>query len=228
MEMKEVSIIIVAGGKGLRMGGDQPKQYMELMGIPILVHTLINLQRSAPRAEYILVVPKNDHAMIRKMLQNHGIEGISITSGGGTRAESVANGLSMATRSFVAVHDSVRPFVSTDLLIRLFDTLNGHDAVAPAVAPVDSTRLLSDDGQIRTVSRDRLFLMQTPQCFRRELLETAYKNYFSSPCTELTDDVSIVEYYCGYPPKIIPGEDTNIKITTPKDLAIARYILEKK
>lgn len=222
--MNNLSVIIVAGGKGSRMGSEIPKQYLELGDKPILVLTIAQLKNYLPESEFILVVPETDAPMVESLLAQHHLKGITIAHGGSSRAESVCNGLKKAHGDFVAIHDGVRPFVTDEMIRRITKTLATSEAVIPAVSSVDSVRI----GDCYTiVPRDEVFLIQTPQCFKRELLINAYQQYFQKPNDYLTDDSSIVEYYVGVTPKIVEGERTNIKITTPMDLAIAEYILNE-
>lgn len=223
--MDHLSYVVVAGGRGRRMGSELLKQYIELQGQPILIHTLLQLKKLSPRSEFIVVVPNTDVDIVARMLEEHQLHGIQITTGGATRAESVFHGLQLTHREFVAVHDSVRPFITKGLLDRLSEALLHFDAVIPATTATDSIRVLSDQNKATIVDRNLVYLIQTPQCFRRELIMKAYELYFASPEPSLTDDASIVEFYCGTAPEIVLGDENNLKITTPKDLAIADYIL---
>ncbi|MBR8802137.1 2-C-methyl-D-erythritol 4-phosphate cytidylyltransferase [Porphyromonas levii] len=230
--MKELSIIIVAGGKGLRMESNLPKQYLMLHVKPTLVWTIEHLFEAVDKSidtEFILVRPKSDDDYVQDMMSRFLKKGIELkyADGGRERAESVRNGLDVASGSFVMVHDGVRPFVTNALLNRIWDAkMSG--AVVPALPPTDSTRILTEEGLYRSIPRNGVRLIQTPQLFERELLRDSYKAYFSKPDSSCTDDASIVELYGGLAPSIVEGEEQNFKITTPKDLALATWCLSKR
>lgn len=227
VEPKDISLLVMAGGSGQRMGASVRKQYLELSGKPILVWTLERLLCQWGKApEVVLVVPEEDFGFAQGLLSCYNFEGkVRLAAGGATRYESVWNGLREVTRRFVAVHDGVRPFVSKALLERLFSALAEHDAVVPGVSATDSVRLLDEVGENRYFPRERVMLVQTPQCFRRELLVEGYEAFFADPRPECTDDASIVSEMLGVAPFIVEGDAQNIKITRPQDLVLAEYIL---
>lgn len=223
--MNKLSVIIVAGGKGSRMGSEIPKQYLEIGGQPILALTISRISKILPQSEFILVIPKSDTEMVESLLAKYQLKNIEIVQGGRSRAESVWNGLQKAQREYVAIHDGVRPFVTEAMMKRLYKSLGKADAIIPSVSSIDSVRV----GDCFTiVPRDEVYLIQTPQCFKRDILIRAYQQYFLEPNNLLTDDSSIVEYYIGVKPLLVEGERTNIKITTPMDLAIAEFIMKDR
>lgn len=224
---KKLSIVVVAGGKGSRMGKDVPKQYIELKGIPIFIHTLLNLNRLSPESELILVVPLGDIDYVRLLLQRYNLQDVCVTYGGKSRAESVFNGLQQARCDYVAIHDAVRPFVTSRMFDDLVNAMADSDAVIPAILPIDSVRISLDGGTPYSVDRNKVYLVQTPQCFKRSILSVAYDSFFSSPSDALTDDSSIVEHYASISPVLVSGDINNIKITTPKDLLLADFILDE-
>ena len=232
MSMKELSVIIVAGGKGLRMESNLPKQYLMLHVKPILVWTIEHLYDAIDKSidtEFILVHPKADEEYVTEIMSQYLKEGIELryADGGSQRAESVQNGLDVASGAFVMVHDGVRPFVTKDLVNRIWNAkING--AVVPAMEPTDSVRILTEEGLYRSFPRGDVRLMQTPQLFERALLAKSYEGYFAQPDPSCTDDASIVELYSGLAPTIVEGEEYNLKITTPKDLALATWYLTRK
>ena len=197
--------VIVAGGQGVRMGADRPKQFLEIGGKPILRHTVERFLDFDPSMEIILVLPSAGKAWWRDYCRTEGfLERYSMVSGGITRFHSVQNALRfVGDEGIVAVHDGVRPMIGRELLARLFEAA----AVSPAVVPA--------------VPRDGLVLVQTPQLFDAKILKEAYRQPFSP---DFTDDASVVEA-AGTPVRIIPGERLNIKITTPDDLALAGKLL---
>lgn len=225
-------VLIVAGGKGLRMGGDLPKQFIPVEGKPILMHTLEAFYRWDESAGLILVLP-DDHQPYWKMLcKEIGCKvPHSVATGGETRFHSVRNGLQylsdeMENSSWcsadilVGVHDGVRPFVTPELITACFDGAAGEGAAIPVVPVIDSLREKSADGS-HPVDRSRFLAVQTPQVFRYELLWQAYNQPFSPL---FTDDASVVEAM-GEKITTVSGDPVNIKITTPFDLQIARSVM---
>lgn len=236
-EMREsgagVTIVVVAGGSGRRMGYTTPKQYLKLEGKPILIHTIERLHRALPQAELILVVPGTDREYVRGLLTtyhqlHHPKSSMRVVAGGASRAESVMQGLSEVRTPWVMVHDGVRPFVSEEVLRQLLLHLKEHRAVLPALTPTDSIRMLDERGIPRAVPREQIYTIQTPQAFDTALLQSAYARYQREPDKALTDDASIVEQYQGIVPYIIKGNRENIKITLPLDLELARLILQEE
>ena len=218
--------VIVAGGRGVRLGADMPKQFLEIGGKPILRHTVERFLSFDPSIEIILVLPKDHREYWRAYCRENGfLERYSMVSGGITRFHSVQNALSYVGEGVVAVHDGVRPLVSADLLRRLFEAAEEHEAVVPAVPVVESVRKVQKDAAgaetSAPVDRDGLVLVQTPQVFRADVLKEAYRQPFRP---SFTDDASVVEA-AGHPVTLVPGERFNIKITTPGDLSLAESLL---
>lgn len=231
--MRELSIIVVAGGKGLRMEATLPKQYLMLHVKPILAWTIEHVYKSIPSgvdAEIILVRPQADDQFVRELMATYlDTKDIHITfaDGGANRADSVMSGLAQAKGAFVMVHDGVRPFVSPALFDKIWQARNAG-AVVPIIQPIDSVRILDAEGVWRAQPRADVRLIQTPQLFERELLWHCYSDYFANPDASCTDDASIVEIYGGLAPTLVEGEEYNLKITTPKDLALATWYLTRK
>lgn len=223
-------VIIVAGGKGLRMGSDLPKQFIPVAGKPLLMHTVEKFGDWNPDAEIILVLPA-DHQPYWKMLcKEIGCRAKHrIVTGGETRFLSVRNGLEViraeigegAENVWVAVHDGVRPFVSTEVITACFDQARITGAVVPALPVVDSLREVGSEGKSKPVDRSRYYAVHTPQVFRADLLLRAYTQDYSPL---FTDDASVVEAM-NIPVDIVPSNRENIKITTPLDLVIAKALL---
>ena len=224
-------ILIVAGGKGLRMGGDLPKQFIPMHGKPILMHTLEAFHRWDASARVILVLPE-DHQPYWKMLcKEIGCKvPHAIANGGATRFESVKNGLNcLLTKRqendqpcLVAVHDGVRPFVTPEVITSCFDKAAESGAVIPVVPMIDSLRELDKDGS-HPVDRSCYCAVQTPQVFDLEVIRKAYEQPFSEL---FTDDASVVEAM-GYSIETVAGDRENIKITTPFDLLIAEAMFAR-
>ncbi len=216
-------VLIVAGGKGLRMGHDLPKQFIPLAGKPVLMHTLECFYRWDESADLILVLPE-EHQSYWKMLCRELNCPVphSIASGGDTRFQSVKNGLSFVNQpGYIAVHDGVRPFVSQKVINECFDKVTEYGAVIPVVPLVDSIREKETDGESRPADRSKFVAVQTPQVFDSRILLDAYRQVYD---TAFTDDASVVEA-AGHTIYTVAGNVENIKITTPFDLLIAEALL---
>jgi 2-C-methyl-D-erythritol 4-phosphate cytidylyltransferase len=222
---KQKIAIIVAGGKGERMNADIPKQFLEIQGKPILMHTLTVFEHFDPQMPLILVLPSYQIEFWNQLIEKHRFSiKHQVVSGGNTRFESVKNGLSVVSLpALVAVHDGVRPLVSVETIARCFDLAGECNAVIPVVDSVDSIRQITVDGN-QSVDRNLFKLVQTPQVFDAELLKNAYEQEFSSL---FTDDASVVEAM-GEKVQLVEGNRENLKITTEIDLAFAEIICKRK
>ncbi|MBR6128978.1 MAG: 2-C-methyl-D-erythritol 4-phosphate cytidylyltransferase [Bacteroidaceae bacterium] len=213
--------VIVAGGKGLRMGGDVPKQFLPIGGKPVLMHTIEAFRRALDDVEIVLVLPAEQHDYWQKLCKDYKFHSPElIAKGGETRFHSVKNGLALLPNDIeavVGVHDGVRPFVSKETIRRCFAAAAEGKAVVPVVAVVETVRQILPDGKSVTRPRDEYRLVQTPQTFPLALLKEAYQQPFSDA---FTDDASVVEAL-GKDIVMIEGNRENIKITTPSDLRIA-------
>lgn len=216
------SVIIVAGGKGLRMGGDLPKQFLPIGGKPVLMHTLEVFRRYNAMLQIVLVLPQVQQEYWMQLCEEHRFDVKHLLADGGTtRFHSVKNGLALVEApGLVGVHDGVRPFVSVEVIRRCYDLAEVHRAVIPVTDVVETLRYVSDDGS-RTVNRNEYKLVQTPQVFDTDLLKQAYSQEFSP---FFTDDASVVEAM-GVPVYLTEGNRENIKITTPFDLKIGSALL---
>lgn len=214
--------IVLAGGKGLRMGEPLPKQFIELEGKPILMHTLERL--GAHCDELILVLSADQQVYWAELCTKHNFTlSHRICDGGVTRFGSVQRGLEMIheLNSLVAIHDGVRPFVSDEVIEASFALAERVGSAIPYRPMVESIRELTKDASV-SVERSRYVSVQTPQTFRSELICRAYT---VSEESHFTDDASVYESYYHRPISLLEGNDENIKITTPKDLALAQYLL---
>lgn len=211
-------VVIVAGGQGVRMGADRPKQFLEIGGKPILRHTIERFLAFDPSFEVIVVLPSAQKEWWRDYCRQSGfLERYSIVSGGITRFHSVQNALRyVGNEGLVAVHDGVRPLVSRPLLERIFAAAEEAPAVIPAVPVVESVRRVEENTSV-PVNRDGLVLVQTPQVFAADVLKKAYDQPFSP---SFTDDASVVEA-SGVRVHVVSGDRMNLKITTPEDLQFA-------
>ncbi|WP_294480026.1 2-C-methyl-D-erythritol 4-phosphate cytidylyltransferase [uncultured Bacteroides sp.] len=214
--------IIVAGGKGLRMGGDLPKQFLPIGGKPVLMHTLEVFRKYDATLQLILVLPREQQQFWKQLCEEHHFAvDYTVADGGETRFHSVKNGLALVQApGLVGVHDGVRPFVSIDVIRRCYDLAEQHKAVIPVIDIVETVRHLTDAGS-ETVNRSDYKLVQTPQVFDVELLQKAYAQEFTP---FFTDDASVVEAM-GVPVHLAEGNRENIKITTPFDLKVGSALL---
>lgn len=215
--------LIVAGGKGLRMGGELPKQFLPIGGKPVLMHTIEAFYAYNPEIQIILVLPVSQQSYWQGLCREHRFAiPHRIADGGETRFHSVKNGLQLVEASgLVGVHDGVRPFVSREVIARCYALAVEKKAVIPVTDVVETVRYLQGDAS-RTVSRDEYKLVQTPQVFDAALLKQAYGQPYSP---QFTDDASVVEAW-GQPVYLTAGNRENIKITTPFDLKIAAVLLD--
>lgn len=222
--MKKIAVI-VAGGSGLRMKISVPKQFLPLMGKPVLLHTLDTFLESYSDLEIVLVLPvAHVDTGIRIAEQSIDPKRVKITTGGETRFHSVQNGLRIIQQHcIIFVHDAVRCLVSTDLIHRCYEGALDKGNAIPATTAVDTIRVIDFNGN-HQIDRNHVRIIQTPQTFFSELVKTAFEQEYSE---EFTDEASVVERL-GVKINLVEGEETNIKITRPVDLLIAEKILEER
>lgn len=216
--------VIVAGGKGLRMGASIPKQFLPVNGLPVLMLTIKRFREYDGAMKIILVLPKEQHEYWNELCKNyHFTDAYAVVEGGETRFHSVRNGLAAIpddTQGVVGIHDGVRPFPSVEVIRACYETARTAKAVIPVVPVVETVRHIVAGGKTETVDRADYRLVQTPQTFDIQLLKQAYAQPYRD-C--FTDDASVVES-AGYEVTLIEGNRENIKITTPFDLRIARIL----
>ena len=201
------SVIVVAGGKGLRMGSELPKQFIPIGGKPVLMHTIEAFYKYDNLMQIILVLPVSHQKYWDTLCDEYKFEiPHTIADGGETRFHSVKNGLKYVKNDFVAVQDGVRPFGSVDLIRSCFAAAAVHAAVIPVIDSTDSLREMIDDERSHIIDRSKIRLVQTPQVFLSELLQRAYKSEFNNM---FTDDASVVESL-GVTVHLVKGEVTNI------------------
>ncbi len=217
-------IIIVAGGKGLRMGSDIPKQFLPIGGKPVLMRTLERFRRYSPTLQIILVLPKAQQDYWQKLCKEYAFDiDYQLADGGETRFHSVQNGLAKIpdnAQGVVGVHDGVRPFPSIDVIRNCYETAREKKAVIPVIPVVETVRHLKGDTSV-TVPRNEYRLVQTPQTFDIQLLKAANRQPYNDG---FTDDASVVEAF-GFDITLVEGNRENIKITTPYDLKIAEVLI---
>lgn len=220
--------IIVAAGSGTRFGGEKPKQFLEIGGKPLLIHTLEKFENCPQINEIVLVLASNQLINYRNIATKYRLRKVSkIVFGGKTRAESVFNGFKVieaATAEIVSVHDGARPFVTCEEITATIEKAKETGA-ACLVAPVTDTIKEVRDGKImRTIERTKLRRALTPQAFRFEILQKGFANANLSEAA--TDECYLVERL-GYEIAVVEGSARNIKITTPEDRELAELLLKQ-
>lgn len=234
----EEFVIIVAGGKGLRMGGDIPKQFLPIGGKPVLMRTLEQFRAYSEALQIILVLPEAQQDYWQELCKQYEFQvDYQIANGGQTRFHSVQNGLALVpddAEGVVGVHDGVRPFPSIEVIRRCYETARQTKAVIPVIPVVETVRQILPSNQSNpnavsnpssiTVPRDQYRLVQTPQTFDIQLLKAANRQPYNDG---FTDDASVVESY-GHPITLVEGNRENIKITTPYDITVAEAIINSQ
>ena len=217
--------LIVAGGKGTRIKSDLPKQFIELNGLPILMHTINAFYRYSKNIPVIVVIPEDDFDVWKNLCAKHSFQKpILVQKGGDTRFQSVKKGLAQISGDgLVAIHDGVRPLVNEDIIAASFRLAAVHKSAAASVRLKESIRI-TDQDTTRAADRSRYRLIQTPQTFQVELIRKAYE---SKEDPSLTDDASVAER-AGHLISLFEGSYENIKITTPEDLIIAEALLKNR
>jgi len=218
--------IIVAGGIGHTMESETPKQFIEICGLPIILHTLKTFATAVPDIEFVVVVNSKWRSLWKSVYDKHPMGNTMITiDGGPTRFHSVKNGLTKITNtdSVVAIHDAVRPLVNMDVIITCFREAELFGNAIPVVPIQDSVRKRTGAFN-EPIDRENLLIVQTPQCFQTALIKKAYIQNFDE---KFTDDAIVYENDGGQI-RLVKGNHENIKITTPSDLLIAEAILKKR
>ncbi len=214
-------IIIVAGGKGLRMGGDIPKQFLPIGGKPVLMRTIERFRAYSNNLQIILVLPEAQQDYWKQLCEEYAFDvDYMLTNGGETRFHSVQHGLALIpddAQGVVGVHDGVRPFPSIEVIKNCYETAREKKAVIPVVPVVETLRHITDG----TKPRNEYRLVQTPQCFDIQLLKAANRQPYNDG---FTDDASVVEAF-GFENTLVEGNRENIKITTPYDIVVAEAII---
>ena len=223
-----VCAVVPAGGTGTRMGGTVPKQFLELNGKPILYYTLKTLQDCGIISELILVVPEKEYDNACTDWLGKPEIVTKVVVGGEKRQDSVYNGfceLSQQTE-IVLVHDGVRPFLSHQMIQESVDAAREYGAAITAIPVNDTIKRVDDSGLVsQTVDREGLWRVQTPQVFRYELLQEAFKKANSEKFYG-TDEGTLIEHL-GKPVKVVEGSEQNIKITRPEDLRLSEIFISK-
>jgi 2-C-methyl-D-erythritol 4-phosphate cytidylyltransferase len=221
--------IIVAAGAGTRKGSDLPKQFLLLAGKPIILYTIEAFIQAVPGIKIILVLPQNQLAYCKTLVQNQAYKDqLTFTAGGNTRFQSVSHGLALVPEgSLVAVHDGVRCLITPDLIKRSFAGAASKGSAIPVVPVSDSLRAIipQKEGQTsHSIDRENIRMVQTPQSFKSTLLKKAFASPYQN---SFTDEASVVEAM-GQPVYLMEGDPKNIKITRPFDLIVAEAVLQQR
>ena len=231
--MKKYAAIVLSAGSGSRMKSDIPKQYLPLIEKPVIYYSLMAFQNS-PVDEIILVSGANDIEYCRKeIVERYGLSKVTrIVAGGKERYDSVYEGLCATDAEYVLIHDGARPVLTSHLIDRMIQGVENTGACIAAMPVKDTIKLSDEHKQVAsTPDRKHLWMVQTPQCFARTLLEESYeilkcKQKAGEKVPDITDDAMIVEYATGKKITLVEGAYTNLKITTPEDLAVAEIFLK--
>jgi len=217
------AVIIVAAGSGSRMGGELPKQYMELLGKPIIIHTLETFRRFDPGMQVIVVLAPAHRQYWEKLAGSYELaRGIRLTNGGNTRYDSVKNGLAhIEEAEIVGIHDAVRPLVSPDTLLRAYAAAEQEGSGIPVIEMEESVRKKDQNGDSEHLDRSSIKKVQTPQVFESHRIKKAYQQPYDP---SFTDDASVYESVFGRV-ALVEGNRENIKITSPTDMKLALLLM---
>lgn len=227
----QADVIIVAAGKGERMGTVLPKPFLSLLGVPLLVYTLRNVMRSTLVRKVFVVIAPERESLCQKLLHSYEPFGvpISLVYGGAERQDSVRLGLAVLDpdSEIVAIHDAARPFLDPEILDRSIVTAAEHGGALVALPVKDTIKRITEGGMVlETIPRQKLWMAQTPQTFQVPLIREAHACALVEGVTA-TDDAALVERIGGTV-KVVLGNWRNFKITTPEDLQLAEAILKKE
>ena len=214
-------VIITGGGTGTRIGGNIPKQFLCLGGLPIIMHTIRRFELLVDTI--IVTLPEHYFDYWEELQHKHNFYvPHRLVAGGDCRFYSVKNAVEqLPDKGFVAIHDAVRPFVTANLIKSCFKHAKKHGTAVAAIPLKDSLRIVADSKSER-IDRSHFFAVQTPQVFSCEIIKKSYNQSFNP---KFTDDASVAESL-GYEIQLVEGEELNFKITTPTDLMIANLIVK--
>ena len=224
-----VNAVIVAAGKGERMGAALPKPFLPLTGVPLLVHTLRSLTQSLLITKVVLVIAIEREALCQELLQQYGPfrAPIALTQGGQERQDSVRLGLAQLdpTCDIVVIHDAARPFIRTEVVERSVEVAAAYGGALVATPARDTLKRVNQEQMVvETIPRHDVWLAQTPQTFRASLIREAHLRAHAQGVT-MTDDAALLEW-AGGQVKIVLGDIRNFKITTPEDWRLAEALLQ--
>lgn len=221
-----VSVVVTCAGRGTRFGSN--KLLVELEGMTVIERTVRSMLVD-PVDEVVVTVSADNADRYRDILVTAAGLPVTLVIGGDERHLSARSGLDATTGSIVLVHDGVRPFTTPDLVSAVVDAAIEHGAAMVGVPSTVQIKLVSDDGFVRSsLDRSQSWMGQTPQGFRRELLQRAYDSAVEAGYARVSDDADLVDEFAGTPARILAGAAENIKITTPQDLATAQLIARRR
>lgn len=221
----KITAVIVAGGKGTRMGASVNKVFLELCGKPIIAHTVEAFEKNSLIDEIIVVTGKNDIKIAAEILHKYS-KVSAIIEGGTERQQSVSNGINAASGDIIAIHDGARALIGQSEINSVINDCIEYGAAALGVPCKDTLKEADDNGFIRkTIDRSRTYQIQTPQVFKAEIIKELHKKA-ELDNLQVTDDCAIAEQY-GIRVKITEGSYDNLKITTPEDMAVGEIILRR-
>jgi 2-C-methyl-D-erythritol 4-phosphate cytidylyltransferase len=224
-----ITAILACGGKGERFGWDLPKQFLPLAGLPIYLHSLLFFERHPKIDKIVIVCPKDYVKRVEEEVKEHTLTKVfSIVHGGGTRQESVFNGVkaSPVETQYFLVHDAVRPCLSQSLLDRVIERMLAKGAVIPVIPCSDSLVRFEEEQVVTPVDRTSLYLVQTPQGIKSEYLRACLERA-EKEGKVFPDEGSLLHFY-GYEVFTVLGEITNLKITYPQDFELAEILIKSK
>lgn len=231
MEKKKCTAIVLAAGRGKRMGTKIQKQYLLMAGRPVLYYSLKMFQDSAVIDDICLVTGKGDERYCREqIIEKYGIEKVSrILCGGAERYYSVWNALKeIPEEGYVFIHDGARPFVDEEMIMRAYDAVDRWKACAVGMPVKDTIKIVDAHQNVAdTPERSKVWMVQTPQVFDAALVKNAYAKLIESGMSDVTDDAMVVERMCSHRVKLVEGSYENIKITTPEDLEIGEMFVRR-
>lgn len=236
MKKKHCIAIVLAGGQGKRMGTEVQKQYLDIAGKPLLYYSLHTFQESGIIDEIILVTGEGQIGYVQEhFVEKYKFSKVSrIVEGGKERYDSVWSGLRVVREmkqmenSYVFIHDSARPFVTEEILIRSYETVEQTKACVVGMPSKDTIKLVDKNVCAKeTPDRNYVWIVQTPQVFESSLIIEAYSKLMGQGNIQVTDDAMVVEQQLGLPVKMVKGTYENIKVTTPEDLDVAEIFVKR-
>lgn len=228
--MNKFTAIVLAAGSGKRMEQDVPKQYMLLGGVPLMVHCLRTFQESLVTEIVLVVAPGDIEKCKRDIVDKYGItKCTSVVEGGKERYNSVYAGLNVVKDGYVLIHDCARAFISKEIIHRCMSAVVLYESCVVGMPTKDTVKITDERRRvIDTPAREKIWIVQTPQCFEYNLIKSAYDAVIAATDTSITDDAMIVEKATNHEVKMIEGSYINIKVTTPEDIAIGEAILASR
>lgn len=226
----KISVIILAAGQGKRMQTDTPKQYLNILGKPMLYYSLLAFEQSEVDEVVLVVGSGEEEYCKREIVDKYGfVKVAAIVEGGAERYLSVIEGLNVLTdTSFVLIHDGARPLITTELITAIVSEVKQSKACILAVPSKDTVKIVNSDKQVEnTPDRNMVYNVQTPQAFSYDLIKKAYDEIQIRTDVVVTDDAMVVETCTQFPIKVVESSYQNIKVTTPEDIQIAEVFLNR-